>query len=388
MGQEKQVLCGFTEEFNSQHMFSSTNSVHQELMYLPTALITHNELPSKLRPHCPPSYIVQTFKWINKNEQVVTENKAGDMIVLDPEIQRDYKNGDFLDMDEEKMPEGLSNITRVKRGPRCLRLTDNGQLGYSGCYWVSFNCRSGNGCPSTHVYYSCTNNLVDPNNPTGPRLRGCEYILLCSTVNDDRRAGHSESTAVRCEQCCISDNCGQNMQKCSTALGEVDPRTRKLTLKVNLRRLEKHIGDYQEKNGIQQGAYISLKYNNKECVTSILPTSVPWMCEDPDTTECKTSMYQTVFLNTQGVLGNCWNLDISRGEYTMTMKLKLPFNSPIVVSKVQVIDENRRSRCWASYWKNGRENHNQQDNNWVMGETYMQLRGININDNFNDECTM
>ena len=178
---EKEVLCNFNREFNSVHMFSSENSKHEKLRFLPTALITHN----------------------------------GEVIIQDPEIQRDYRNGDFLELDEERFPEGLINITRTKRGPRCLRLKDDGQLAEAGCMWVSFSCEQSQGCPATHVYYTCSNNL----NGNGGRIRGCEYILLCSSLNNNRCAVHSEATDVRCEQCCISDDCGPQMRKCSTTEG-------------------------------------------------------------------------------------------------------------------------------------------------------------------------
>ena len=213
--QEKEVLCSFNEEFNSTHMFSSENSRHENLRFLPTALITHNELPVKLQPHCPSDYIVQTFKYINVDKQVIAQKEDGEMVVQDPEIQRDYKNGDFLEMDEERFPEGLNNITRLKRGPRCLRLQDNGQLAESGCMWVSFMCERSQGCPATHVYYTCRNNP----RAIGRTIRSSEYNLLCSTLNNNRCAVHSESTNVMCEQCCISDDCGPRMRKCSLSQG-------------------------------------------------------------------------------------------------------------------------------------------------------------------------
>ena len=63
---------------------------------------------------------MQTFKWVNMDEQVIADKPDGEMIIQDPEIQRDYQNGDFLELDEERLPEGLYNISRIKRGPRCL----------------------------------------------------------------------------------------------------------------------------------------------------------------------------------------------------------------------------------------------------------------------------
>merc|ERR1712241_747174 len=128
------------------------------------ALITHSELPTKLQPHCPSDYKVQTFKYVNMDEQVVAQTSDGGMIIQDAEIQRDYKNGDFLERDEERLPEGLNNITRLKRSAaqRCLRLRDNGQLEGSGCLTVSFACLKTTGCPGSHVYYSCRSNTGSP----------------------------------------------------------------------------------------------------------------------------------------------------------------------------------------------------------------------------------
>ena len=153
-------------------MFSSEkNSRHENLRFLRTALITHNELPVKLQPHCPPDYIVQTFKYINLEEQVITEKPDGGMIIQDPEIQRDYKNGDFLELDEERRPEGLNNITRIKRGPRCLRLRDDGQLAEAGCMWVTFSCEQTQGCKVCCTFLTCTIQAK-----AGPAEFGCAEV--------------------------------------------------------------------------------------------------------------------------------------------------------------------------------------------------------------------
>jgi len=358
-------------------------------------LITHNELPVKLQPHCPSDYIVQTFKYINVDEQVIAQKEDGEMVVQDPEIQRDYKNGDFLEMDEERFPEGLNNITRLKRGPRCLRLQDNGQLAESGCMWVSFMCERSQGCPATHVYYTCRNNP----RANGRRIRGREYILLCSTLNNDRCAVHSEATDLRCEQCCISDNCGPRMRKCSSSDGgqSVDVSTRKLRLKVNIVKFDRHRGDYPKRVvtlGSRPGetrietepAQILLKYKNMICVTSALPTDIP------DTSYGRPKRH-TLRLDTQGVLGGCWNdIDISSGSEKMEMYLKLPRNSPVAVSKVRVIDESNNSRCWTSYWRDDPDqNYNQQTNQWVAGKAFYETRFGNsvpeVANNFEDDCT-
>ena len=44
---ERQLLCGFTEEFNTQHMFASPSATHQNLMFLPMAVVTHDQLPTR-----------------------------------------------------------------------------------------------------------------------------------------------------------------------------------------------------------------------------------------------------------------------------------------------------------------------------------------------------
>merc|ERR1712233_186026 len=381
--QEKEALCNFNKEFNSKHMFSSEkNSRHENLRFLPTALITHNELPHKLQPHCPSDFILQTFKYVNMDEQVIAQKPDGEVIIQDPEIQRDYRNGDFLELDEERFPEGLINITRTKRGPRCLRLKDDGQLAEAGCMWVSFSCEQTQGCPATHVYYNCKSNR----RANGGRIRGCEYILLCATLNNNRCVVHSEATDVVCEQCCISDDCGHKMPKCSASEGgrSVDVSTRKLTLKVNIRKFNPNVGDYPEVNGHRQTAHISLEYKNRVCSTSVLPTDIP-------NTSLPGSNRPTVRLNTQGVLGDCWNEDISSGTEKMVMKLKLPPNSPIAVSKVQVIDESNHSRCWTSYWRDSDSNYNKQTNEWVTGkamfETALGAVSPLAKNNFDADCT-
>jgi len=380
--QEKEVLCSFDKEFNSTHMFSSENSKHENLRFLPTALITHNELPIKLQSHCPSDYIVQTFKYVNVDEQLVAQKPDGEMIIQDLDIQRDYNDGDFLEMDQERFPEGLNNITRRKRGPRCLRISDDGQLGGTNCMWVHVRCDKGAGCPATHVYYTCSNNL----NVNGQTIVGCEYILLCSTLDNNRCAVHSESTAVRCEQCCISDYCGDHMPKCSLSEGgvAVDVTTRKLTLKVNIIKFKADRGDYPEVNGLRQTAHIKLSYKGKECITSVLPTDIPIL-------NLNNPPPVTVFLDTQGALGECWNENVSTGQEKMIMDLKLPPNSPIAVNKVQVIDENNKQRCWNSYWRNQDSNYNKQNNQWVRGKAIFETRyGATIPalaNNFEDSCT-
>merc|ERR1712228_232001 len=249
--QEKEVLCNFTKEFSSKHMFSSENARHENLRFLPTAVITHNELPIKLQPHCPSDYKVQTFKYINMDEQVVAQKPNGEMIIQDPEIQRDYKNGDFLELDEERLPEGLNNITRVKRSEdhyqRCLRVRDDTTLHPSnaleetGCFWVRFACRTAKGCPGSHVFYSCKHKK---DHPRASRW-GCEYILLCATMTQDSVCAlHVQATDMVCDQCCISDNCGTHMPRCSGEGPTVDVSTRKLTMRVNIRKFNPDVGDY------------------------------------------------------------------------------------------------------------------------------------------------
>ena len=163
----------------------------------------------------------------------------------------------------------------------------------------------------------------------------------------------------------------------------VDVSTREMTLKVNIVKFNHLVGDYPEVDGKRQTAHISLNYRNKECVTSVLPTDIP-------VTSLTQALPITVRLNTQGVLGDCWNEDIASGSEKMVMKLKLPRNSPIAVSKVQVIDESNHSRCWTSYWRNTDSNYNQQTNEWVAGKAFYQTRFPNIPalaNNFDPDCT-
>ena len=207
--QEKEVICNFTKEFNSKHMFSSENARHENLRTLPTALITHSELPTKLQPHCPSDYKVQTFKYVNVDEQVVAQTTDGGMIIQDPEIQRDYENGDFLELDEERLPEGLNNITREKRSARCQRLDDNGRLADATCMRVDISCNAQRGCPASHVFYSCRENS------NGRIIGGSEYILLCSTINNMNCVLHISARNVLCEMCCnAGSGCGPGLPEC------------------------------------------------------------------------------------------------------------------------------------------------------------------------------
>merc|ERR1711963_384632 len=137
-----------------------------------------------------------------EDEQVVSEDQPGDMIVRDPEIQRDYMNGDFLDFEEEKRPEGLSNFTRYKRSAPCMQISDDNQLTSGSCFWVEVNCERNGGCPATNIFFHCRDN-------SGPSYRSCEYILMCSTVTDNRCIIHSRATGVTCDMCCSTDNCAK-----------------------------------------------------------------------------------------------------------------------------------------------------------------------------------
>ena len=363
--EEKEALGNFTNQFNNQRIFSSGQAVHQELIFLPGAHIMHNELPTKLRSFCPSNYRVQTFRYVDKEKQVITVSQSGEMIIQDPEIQRDYKNGDVLMTEEDILPEGLNSVSRrVKRGPRCLAIGSDGQLIDSGCAWVHLTCQTTLGCPGTHVYYTCKNDNV----PGVAGYRGCEYILLCSTMNNNRCAVHSESTAVRCEQCCISEDCGPRMRKCSASRGGVDTSSRELTMKINMKKESTQV-EYED-----DGAFISLQYKGKECSTSILPTALPPL---PATAVRRS---QTIRVDTKNVLGSCWGFNLSGegDENGMKIELKLPHNSPISVSKVRVFDEQNPSRCWTAKWKQSYGNHNQRNNQWIQGKKL----------SFDDDCAI
>ena len=66
------------------------------------------------------------------------------------------------------------------------------------------------------------------------------------------------------------------------------------------------------------------------------------------------------------VLGTCWGLDVSGGDPNrMKIKLKLPNDSPISVTKVMVIDAVKNDRCWTARWKD--DNYNKQNNQWIEG---------------------
>ena len=155
-------------------------------------------------------------------------------------------------------------------------------------------------------------------------------------------------------------------------------------MKVNIKKFDPNRGDYPEENGLRQTAHISLEYKNKLCSTSVLPTSIP-------IDDLNTDNTHTVRLDTQGVLGNCWDEDISHGTEKMVMKLKLPRNSPIAVKKVQVIDESNNQRCWTSYWRDSDSNYNKQTNAWVTGKAFFETvygaMAPAMKNNFNADCT-
>ena len=164
----------------------------------------------------------------------------------------------------------------------------------------------------------------------------------------------------------------------------VDVSTRKLKLKVAILKFNPNIGDYPVVNGHRQTAHIALKYRNKQCTTSVLPTDLS------NGGFANPSTWTTVTLDTQGALGDCWSLDISSGAEKMVMELKLPRNSPIAVSTAQVIDESNPSRCWNSYWRDEDSNYNKQNNQWVAGKAFHETRlGAQIPalaNNFNNDC--
>lgn len=354
--EEKEALGNFTQQFDSHKVFSSNQAVHEELIFLAGAHIANSELPLKLQQFCPDHYRIQTFRYINRASQVVSVSQSGDMIIQDPEIQKDYKSGDFLRTEEDIRPEGLLSVShRVKRTARfkgCLAVDSSGELITSGCYFVPLQCR-GNGCPGSHVFYTCSNNTT----PEQAGYKGCVYILLCSTMTSNRCAIHSEATATRCEQCCISDDCGSRMPKCSESIGGTDYSTRKLTMKINLKK-ELDRNEYEN-----SGAHISLTYKGRTCSTGVLPTALP-------------SIKQTIKVERMDVLGECWGHDVSGGdEDTMKIKLKLPINSPISASKVIVIDQDNPFRCWTARWKD--DNNNQQNDKWINGTNLY----------FDDDCT-
>ena len=168
---------------------------------------------------------------------------------------------------------------------------------------------------------------------------------------------------------------------------------------MNIVKFDRHRGDYPKRVvtlGSRPGetrietepAQILLKYKNMICVTSALPTDIP------DTSYGRPETRATLRLDTQGVLGGCWNaINVSSGSEKMEMYLKLPRNSPVAVSKVRVIDESNHLRCWTSYWRDDPDqNYNQQTNQWVAGKAFYETRFGNMapemKNNFEDDCTM
>jgi len=301
-----------------------------------------------------------TFERFNVANNINDEcgDQSGDMIVRDP-------------------LQGRSNITtRVQRSTTpCMRIDDNNQLTRSSCFSNAIMCKRSGGCPFSHVYFYCRT-----------ITETFEYILMCSTFTDNRCINHSTSTDVICDTCCSSDNCDQpgGLPACSAKRGVEDTSTRKLQMIVSMKRFEQYRSDYpRSAAGVEQGAQISLEYHGKTCTTSVLPTAVPWRCKK-NANNCTESVPQKVHLNTKATLGSCWDEDISLGSDPMTIKLKLPSGSPIVVSSVRVYDEADESRCWTSDWRSCFGNYNQQTNDWVDGHLRALYGDAN---NFDDECT-
>jgi len=341
--EEKEALGNFTQMFESHKLFSSRNAAHEELIFLPGATIAHDELPPKLRSYCPANYRIQTFRYIEKNSHLVSESQSGEMILQDPEIQKDYKDGDIVMKEEDLIPDGLDHVKRrvKRRAPTCRTFGQSGEMVDTGCLWVGLSCNKARGCPATHVFYKCR-----PSD--GPRW--VENILLCSTYNNSRCQIHVTHTRVVCEQCCISDDCGPSMQKCKPDETQVDSSTRKLKLTLRL-------GDFATYENMP--ASIAIFYKGTWCSTNMLPTSLP---------HTGSRRKQTIYVDTRASLGMCWYMDLSGGDpESMRIQLVLPENSPIAVSKATVHQEGNTQRCWTIKWKNNK--YNQQNGQWIYGDS-------------------
>merc|ERR1712107_27462 len=173
------------------------------------------------------------------------------------------------------------------------------------------------------------------------------------------------------------------MGKCSAARGIEDASTRKLTMKLGIGGLnstDKTIHVLQLVMNKELRSYWSIAV---EAASQALPTAIPWRCktrEEP----CPESKDQLIVLSTKAELGSCWDEDISQGSDPMTIKLKLPSGSPIVVSSARVYDEVDNSRCWKSDWRNRYSNYNQQTNDWVDG--HPRSPSGDSSNNFDDDC--
>ena len=355
---EKEALGNFTQQFNEIHLFSSKQAVHKRFIFLPGAHITHDELPAKLRPFCNSTFRVQTFRYIEEKETKYTE--TGDVLVRDPEIKANYKNGDFIMTEDDNLPDGL-NISHGQRFKRqspdyngCLNMDAHGQLHRSpSCPWVRTECK---GCKLDHIYQLCVPN-------TGSVYRGCEYIILCPTVGQggERCILHLESQVFRCDKCCAVDDCGDRMRQCSSAITSEDTTTRKLFMRMNIKKED----NTESSVYASVPATLRITYKGKKCTTNALASSLP--------TATRT---HTVRLENRSGLGTCWNqVDISSGQDDMKIELLLPMNSPISVSKVVVVDAKDPFRCWTAKWR--KELNNQQTGQYVTGEN---------NPGFDDEC--
>merc|ERR1712107_827744 len=156
------------------------------------------------------------------------------------------------------------------------------------------------------------------------------------------------------------------MGKCSAARGIEDASTRKLTMKLGIGGLnstDKTIPVLQLVMNKELRSYWSIAVEAASQAFFQLQSLGDVKPLEP----CPESKNQLIVLSTKAELGSCWDEDISQGSDPMTIKLKLPSGSPIVVSSVRVYDEVDNSRCWKSDWRNRYSNYNQQTNDWVDG---------------------
>eukprot|EP00092_Neocalanus_flemingeri_P020586 GFUD01022303.1.p1 GENE.GFUD01022303.1~~GFUD01022303.1.p1 ORF type:complete len:448 (-),score=75.38 GFUD01022303.1:384-1727(-) len=342
---EKEALGNFTQQFNKDNLFSTRQAVHKDYVFHLGAHITHSEIPPKLQPYCPSTYRVQAFKYLeNKNP-----NSSKTVLIRDPDIQREYKNGDYLMTGEDFLPDGLNNVShRVKRNTGCLALDNDGRLVDSGCLFHAVDCPENSPCSAQFIYQICARRTNG--------YSGCEFVLLCSTISGAQCIVHTTSSEYRCRPCCANVNCGDKLPQCSENVIGEDTTTRTLYMKMKMKK-ELTAVEYET-----NGAQIKIKYKGAVCETAAIPTAMSCIIDDP---LCKRKM----MFDTRAVLNNCWNLNIADDASTdpedMIIQVKLPVSSPISISKVIVIDDKNRSRVWSAKWRDS--NNNRQNNVWITG---------------------
>jgi len=198
-------------------------------------------------------------------------------------------------------------------------------------------------CPASLLHYNCKSRRTEERQilycPYGPE--GCTH------PQDD------------CQPCCASDECGKSVPKCSEAFpkdtGIEEPTvTVKVLMKASNREAIGH--DHQAPS-------VHITFNGQNCKLNNLP----------EMAVSATRSLEWIILDSFETLGNCSTLDVrepvvqerEKASEGVTVRMKLPLNSPVTISSVKLIDNKDHERCWKSTWSG--EKWNQQNNVYIQG---------------------